>query len=79
MSPTPVESPLAALMLVIDALVQRHGDDHVLREGVAQIICGTQRLLDAEWGRLDMGTISGQLDKFAERIDFDLEIQEFKD
>lgn len=78
-SPSAVELPLVTLLSVIQAMVKRYSDDYVLRQGIAHLLMGTADLLNGEWGRLDMGTVSSQLNTYAERISFSLDIEEFTD
>lgn len=73
------ELPLVDLVRCLGSLVVDHGQDQVLREGVAQVLTGTQRLLVADWGdRLDMGSIDEMLMVCAEVMDFDLDTEEFR-
>src|SRR5580765_417067 len=70
--PTKTEEPFAFLIRAIEALSRKHGDDYVLREGIAHLILGTLELLNAETGRLDCGTIHTQLNRVAQRMSYDL-------
>ena len=75
--PDRTEEPYAFLLRAIDELTRRHARDYVLRDGVSHLILGAEALLNADWGRIDRGTVSRQLNKFAARIDFDLDTEEF--
>jgi hypothetical protein len=78
-APNSTEQPLVLLLTATRTLVERHGQDGVLRDGVAKLILGTRELLNAEWGRIDRGTVDRMLCQWAARIDFDLDVEEFKD
>jgi hypothetical protein len=73
---------LASVLVLLWATAEvasLHGGDHVLREGVADLLRGTRKLLNASWGpRLDMGTVDRQIVEIAEGIGYNLEIEEFE-
>ena len=77
-SPTGDERAVVGLCVLADLLSRQHSEDYVMREGVADIIKGTIVLLDGPTGRLDCGLLSEHLRKCADRIDFDLDVEEFR-
>jgi hypothetical protein len=76
--PNEVEAPFVALLASIDTMIERHGNDYVLRDGIAHLIMGTMRLLNAETGRLDCGSIDHTLQAQAARIGFDVDREVFE-
>lgn len=78
-APTGQEAPLVMLLVASRELVERHGRDGVLRDGVAKLLLGTRELLNAEWGRIDRGTVDRMIVQWAARISFDLDTEEFRD
>lgn len=77
-TPTGDELLLVALLHVIDVLSKRYASDHVLRAGVADLLTGTRTLLNGQWGdRLDMGSCDSELVKAADRISFNMDVEEF--
>lgn len=79
LSPTPSEWPIVMLWRVVDELSREHASDYVLRVGVAHMIVGARRLLAGDLGRLDGGTLDGQLVDYAQRIELDLDVERFAD
>lgn len=77
MIPNETEAPFVALLTAINTLIERHGNDYVLRDGIAHLIMGTQALLNGETGRLDCGSIDTTLNAQAARIGFDLDREVF--
>lgn len=77
--PTTQEQPYVELMTAIVRLTALHRDDNVLREGVAKLIDGAALLLNAEWGRLDRGACSQQLEEMALLMHYDTARERFTD
>jgi hypothetical protein len=78
-APTAVEKPFVEVLSALVELVARHGDDYVLREGVAHLLLGMADLLNADIGALEAGSVSTSLVKLADRIHFDMEMEQFTD
>jgi hypothetical protein len=78
-APTSIERPFVELLHAIKQLAARHGDDQVLRAGLAHLINGTEILLLAPSGRLDEGLMDQRLDQLATAIDYDRATEQFKD
>lgn len=77
MTPDEVEQPMVWLAQSINRLSQQYAHDMVMRGGVAQLILGMIRLLDTDLGRLDQGELDRAARRFADRIGFDLDVEEF--
>lgn len=77
--PSDQEKPIMVALWLIELLAEQHGDDYVLRVGVVDMIKGARVLLNWDWGpRLDMGTLDRRLGAAAERIGYDLDVEEFR-
>jgi hypothetical protein len=76
--PVAPEDDIVDLMRVITSQTRRYGRDHVLREGVAELIEGALTLLNGEWGpRLDLEIYRADLRIMAERIGYDIDSERF--
>lgn len=76
-NPNRIEKPFVDLWQAIAVLSLRYEKDHFLRDGVANLIMGAVRILNADRGRLDGGTMDHDLHVYAERIRFDLDVEKF--
>jgi hypothetical protein len=76
--PNPVEQPIVTILQQMGGLVARHGEDQVLREGLALILQGVRVLLDGNIGRLDAGTVDEAISGLMEAMDFDPDTGEFR-
>lgn len=74
------EMPLVMLVQASRVATQWWGQDAQLRDGVAHLLLGIQRLLVADHGqRLDPGTVDDELHALAARIGFDLATERYAD
>jgi hypothetical protein len=78
LEPEGTEVPMVKILEALPLLVAQYGKDHVLREGVALILCGTQRLLIGDRGRLDGGLMDEAIHSYARKIHFDMDREEFE-
>lgn len=77
--PNATEAPLVVLLDTIDTLVERFTNDRVNRVGVAKLIVGTLDMLNADWGdRFTMGMVDDQLRAAADRLGFDVDVEEWR-
>lgn len=78
--PDAVERPLVALLWSArELLAKGFGNDYALRDGLAHLLLGAEVLLNAEWGRLDRGSVSRLLEQTAAGMKYDLGSQQFED
>lgn len=80
LNPTAAELPIVALITMVGSFTDRWRDDYVTREGVVDLIKGARVLLNWDWGnRLQMGPLSELLEKAAEELGYDLDVEKFLD
>jgi hypothetical protein len=77
-APTEQEQPIVQAINAAAQMAESFGSDFLLREGLAQTLCGLQKILEFNWGeRLDRGMLDRELIRIASSINYSLELEAF--
>lgn len=78
LDPVAPETDIVDLMRTITGMARRYGRDHLLREGVADLIEGASMLLHGDWGpRISTDEFRASLQVTAEQIGYDIDRERF--